>query len=210
MCRPSRSKTIAVIGKCWVPLPLQNLQHRLLEKSVERGGDAKLSHPSSIRLLDLHTPYRLRFVGAVQQLFPDGWPVLLQVAVELAGGHPVDPCTTFISLHSPQCFQQIVSLTYFLHQTDSVSWVFGLMHRLERFGLFPSGLTGFTRGPSREVQFLLDVLPLVVPDMHLLLASPLVRAFDPRSRLGLSVNSAFRLLECLTSLADDRIYYTLC
>jgi len=67
------------------------------------------------------------------------------------------------------------------------------MPRLVRFGLFPSGLTGFTRGRRREVQFLLDVLPLVVPEMHLLLASPLVRAFDHRSRLGLSVDSAFRL-----------------
>src|SRR5215472_2586545 len=66
------------------------------------------------------------------------------------------------------------------------------MHRLARFGLFPSGLAGFTRGRGREVQFRLDVLPLVVPDMHLLLASPLVRAFDHRSRLGLSVDSAFR------------------
>src|SRR5215467_1666960 len=42
MCRPPWSKTIAVIGERWVPLPLQNLQHRLLEKSVERSRDAKL------------------------------------------------------------------------------------------------------------------------------------------------------------------------
>jgi hypothetical protein len=71
-------------------------------------------------------------------------------------------------------------------------------------------LTGFTRGLGWKVQFLLDVLPLVVPEVHVLLASPLVRAFDPRFRLGLSVDSAFRLLECLTSFADDVIYYTLC
>src|SRR5215467_12839420 len=66
------------------------------------------------------------------------------------------------------------------------------MYRRARFGLFPSGLAGFTRGLRWEVQFLLDVLPLVVPEVHVLLASPLVRAFDHRSRLGLSVDSAFR------------------
>src|SRR5205809_1119062 len=34
-------------------------------------------HPS-VRLGDFHPPYWLRFVGPVQQLFPDGWPVLLE------------------------------------------------------------------------------------------------------------------------------------
>src|SRR5258708_36643531 len=49
----------------------------------------------------------------------------------------------------------------------------------------------------------MDVLLLVVREVHALLAFPLVRAFDPRFRLGLSVDSAFRLLEGLTRLADD-------
>ena len=37
-----------------------------------------------------------------------------------------------------------------------------------------------------------------------------VRAFDHRSRLGLSVRSAFRLAECLISFADCLAYYALC
>jgi hypothetical protein len=37
----------------------------------------------------------------------------------------------------------------------------------------------------------------------------IVRAFGRRSRLGLSVAPPFGL-ECLTSLADDTIYYALC
>ncbi len=37
-----------------------------------------------------------------------------------------------------------------------------------------------------------------------------VRAFDHRSRLGLSVRSTFRLAECLTSFADCTAYYALC
>jgi hypothetical protein len=39
MCGSSRSKTVAVIGRRWVPPPLQNLHHRLLEKSIERSWD---------------------------------------------------------------------------------------------------------------------------------------------------------------------------
>src|SRR5262244_3296603 len=166
MCRPPRSKTVTVIGERWVPLPLQNLHHRLLEKSVERSRDAKLSPPSSVRFRDLHAPYRLRLVGTVQQLFPDGRPVLLQIATELADGPPVDPRATFISFYPSQCLQQIFSLTYFLHLSDGVSWVFEFMLRPARFGLFPSGLAGFTRGLTWKVQFLLDVLPLVVPEIH--------------------------------------------
>ena len=37
-----------------------------------------------------------------------------------------------------------------------------------------------------------------------------VRAFDHRSRLGLSVRSAFRLSECLLSFADCLAYCALC
>src|SRR6266566_1330061 len=122
MRRPPRSKTVAVIGERRVPPPLQNLHHRLLEKSIQRSRDTKLSHPASVRPLNLHAPYRLRLVGPVQQLFPDGWPVLLQVAAELADSHPVDPCATSVGLHPPQCFLQIFSLTYFLHELIRSSW----------------------------------------------------------------------------------------
>jgi hypothetical protein len=36
-----------VVGKRSVPPPLQNLHHRLLEKSIERSWDTKFSHPST-------------------------------------------------------------------------------------------------------------------------------------------------------------------
>ena len=39
---------------------------------------------------------------------------------------------------------------------------------------------------------------------------PSVRAFDHRSRLGLSVRSVFRPAECLISLTDCMAYYALC
>src|SRR5712672_2271943 len=81
-----------------------------------------------------------------------------------------------------------------LRSNDStrVGWAFGFMHHRERFDVFPQRLPGFTRRCRREVQSQLDVQPLVALEIHVLLASPLVWAFSHRSRLGLSVDSAFR------------------
>ena len=67
------------------------------------------------------------------------------------------------------------------------------MRRLQRFVLFSSRSPGFTRWRRGKVQFPLDILPHVAVEIHVLLTSPLVRAFNHRSRLGLSVDSAFRL-----------------
>src|SRR5437868_15414073 len=75
------------------------------------------------------------------------------------------------------------------------------MLRRERFGRFPSRCSGFTRRRGVEVQNLLGVLlPHVVPEMHVLLTSPLVQAFDPRSRLGLSVAPPFGFRSASISL----------
>src|SRR5579862_5402062 len=100
---------------------------------------------------------RSRFRGHVR---PAGLSVLL------------DARTTFISLHPPQCFLQVFSLTYFLHQSIRVGWAFGTIHHPGRFSLCPSRLLGFTRRRRREVQFDLDILLLVVLETHGLLASP--------------------------------------
>ena len=118
--------------------------------------------------------------------------MLFQVVGDAVNGHPIDARATFISLHPPQCFLQVFPLTYFLHQSIRAGWAFGVIHRRERFGHFPSRFAGFTRWRGREVQFGLDILPHVAPEIHVLLASPLVRAFNHRYRLGLSVDSAFR------------------
>src|ERR1700757_3792202 len=145
MRRSTRSKPVAVLGKRRVPPPLHYLHHRLLDKTIQYGGDAKLSHPSSIRLRDFHPPYRFRFVGPVQQLLPNGRPVLLQIVAKLIDGHPVDARATFIAPHLPQCFLQVCSFTYVLHGSTRVGWAFGLTHRRWRFDVFPSRLPGFTR-----------------------------------------------------------------
>ena len=118
--------------------------------------------------------------------------MLFQVVSDCADSHPVNARTTFIGLHTPQCFSHVFSLTYFLHQSIRAGWAFGVMHRRKRFSLFSSRFAGFTCWRGREVQFSLNVLLLVAPETHVLLASLLVRAFNHRFRLSLSVDSAFR------------------
>src|SRR5208337_706095 len=42
----SRSKTIAVFREGPIPLPLQNLHHRLLDQSIQHRRDTQLAHPA--------------------------------------------------------------------------------------------------------------------------------------------------------------------
>src|SRR6266404_1736528 len=145
MRRPTRSEPIAVLGERWIPLPLQNLHHRLLDKAIQHGWDAKLSRPSAVRLRDFHPSHRFWFVGSVQHLLPNDRPVLLQIVAKLIDRHPVDASAAFVASHLPQCFLQVCSLTYLLHDSTRVGWAFGFMHHRERFDVFPQRLPGFTR-----------------------------------------------------------------
>src|SRR5262249_40263844 len=76
MCRTPGPKPVAVIGKRPIPPALQYLHHRLLDESIQHRRDTKLSYPS-VRLGDFHPLHRLRLIGPAQQLFPNGWPMLL-------------------------------------------------------------------------------------------------------------------------------------
>src|SRR5215470_1676774 len=134
--------------------------------------------PSSARFGDVYPLHRLRVLSSIQQSFSDGYPVQFHVAGKLTHGHPVGTRATSVRLHLPQCFLQVLSLTYFLHESIRAGWTFGSMRRRERFGRFLSRFRGFTPGRGREVQFHLEVLPPVVPEIHGLLATPRVRAFS--------------------------------
>ena len=105
------------------------------------------NRPSRKRGLKARTQksHRFRLVGPVQQLPPNDWPVLLQIVAKLIDRHLVDACATFVAPHLPQCFLQIPSLTYFLHDSIRIGWAFGLIHRRGRFDVFTSRLPGFTR-----------------------------------------------------------------
>src|SRR5262249_13081018 len=117
-------------------------------------------------------PHRFRLVGPVQELFTDGWPVLFQVVAQAADGHSVDARATFVSLHPPQCFLQILSLAHLLHQSVGARWAFESIYRLGRFSPCPSGPSGFTRQRGSAVQSWLDILLRVVRETHGLLATP--------------------------------------
>jgi len=90
MGRASRPEAVAVLGKRRVPTLLQNLQQRLLDQSVNDTRDAEFSDPA-IRLGDLNPVHRLRLVGSVKQLAPNGRPVLTQVVHGVVDGQPIDP-----------------------------------------------------------------------------------------------------------------------
>jgi hypothetical protein len=122
---------------------LQNLHYRLLDKPIQHRGDAKLSHPS-VRFGDFHPSYRLRLIGPVQQLFPDGWPVLFQVSRKVMNGHAVHAGTPLVGLDSFQCLLAVFPLADFLHQLFGNSWAFDPALSRRRFGPFRKALRGFT------------------------------------------------------------------
>ena len=74
----SRSEAVTVLGKRRVPPLLENLQHGLLDQSVDDARHAELSDPA-VRLGDFDPLDRLWLVGSIEQLRPNAWPVLTQV-----------------------------------------------------------------------------------------------------------------------------------
>jgi hypothetical protein len=68
MGRPSRPEPRSCVRKTSGPTASADLRHRLLDESIQHRWEAQLSHPS-VRFGDFHPPYRLRFVGPIQQLF---------------------------------------------------------------------------------------------------------------------------------------------
>src|SRR6202007_1037447 len=143
MRRAFRSEPVAVFGEGWVPSALQNLHHRLLDKTIQHRRDTKLSHPA-VRLRDFHPSHRLWLVGPAQQLFPYGGPVLLQVARELADFHAIDSRTSFVRFDSLVSLPAVSPLADFFHQLLVTSWTFGFAFRRERFGPFLRSLRSFT------------------------------------------------------------------
>ncbi len=92
MRRASGTKPVARFREGMVPTALQNLHHCLLNQSIQHGWDAEFSHPS-VQLRDFHPTHRQRLISPTQQLFPDGYPVLLQVVRKVMPGLPPFPFT---------------------------------------------------------------------------------------------------------------------
>src|SRR5262249_1090354 len=127
--------------------------------------------------------------------------MLLQVLWQLLDGHPLDSRTSFIALDSFQCLLAVFQLADFFHQSFGSSQAFSLALRHPRFGPFLGSLRSITPTFHRKGQFPLFglvFLPLSAHESRRLLAFSFippyggtVRAFDHRSRLGLSVSPPF-------------------
>src|SRR6202161_1690723 len=73
--RAPGAEPVAMLGERRVPSLLQDLQHGLLDQSVDDARHAELSDPA-VRLGYFDPLDRLRLVGSVEQLRPYAWPVL--------------------------------------------------------------------------------------------------------------------------------------
>src|SRR5713101_5145135 len=100
MCRPSRTKAVAVGGEGRVESRLEHLQYRLLDEPVEHRGNAKFPHPA-VWLRYLNASHRRRRIRAAQQLVPMCRPVRSQVIRQLVDGPAVDARTALVRLDAP-------------------------------------------------------------------------------------------------------------
>jgi RNA-directed DNA polymerase len=191
MRRASGSEPVARCGEGLVPTALQNLHHCLLDQTVQHRWDTKLAHPS-VRLRDFHPTHWLCFVGPTQQLFPDRYPVLLQVVRQAFDRHAVDARTTSVSSHTLERLPEVLSLADSLHPLLIRSPAFCTALRHGCFGPFNGKTLSFTRRPFPEGQLKLVILPLCTLESCHVLAAPNVQAF---------VQSAGLLCLLLTSVA---------
>src|SRR6201993_2773498 len=165
-----RSEAVAVLGECWVPALLENLQHGLLDQPVDDAGDAELSDPA-IRLRDFDPLDRLRLVRSREQLRPDVWPVLTQVGLGALNGHPIDARATLVAANSFPRSYEISSVAHLLHQLFCAGWAFGCGLRHGWFGPLVSAARGFTPAFWDQGQRVLDLLPRSTHELPVLLAA---------------------------------------
>ena len=103
-----------MLGKRGVPSLLENLQQRLLDQSVDDTRHAEFSDPA-IRLGYFDPSDRLRLVGSFEQLGPDGWPMLTQIAHGFVDGHAVDARATLVPTHAFPRYFEVLSVAHLLH-----------------------------------------------------------------------------------------------
>src|SRR3954469_10931676 len=115
MGRATGSEPVAVFRERRVPAALEDLQGRLLDQAIPPGGDAELAHPA-VRFGNFDAPHRLRPVSPVEQLFPDGWPVLTQVVPGLVDGPAIDAGTSLVGADLMPRIFEVLSSAHFLHQ----------------------------------------------------------------------------------------------
>ena len=85
---------------------------------------AELSDPA-VRLGDFDPFDRLRLVGSCEQLRPNACPVLTQVVLGVADGHPIDARTAPVLANAFPRSDKILSVAHLLHQLFRHSRAFG-------------------------------------------------------------------------------------
>src|SRR5271157_1662403 len=125
------------------PTLLENLQHSLLNQSVDDARHAELSDPA-VRLGDFDPFDRLRLIGSLERLSPNDWPVLTQVILGGVDSHSINARTALVASNAlPRSFE-IPSITHLLHELFRQGWTFGCWLRHQRFGVLGLGVQGFT------------------------------------------------------------------
>ena len=162
-----------MLGKRRVPPPLEYLQQRLLNQAVDDAWHAEPSDAAG-RFRDIDPFDRLRRVGSVEQLFPDGWPVLPQVGRGVVDGQSVDAGTTLVPTDAFPRFFQVASVAHLLHELVFGGRAVGGSLRREWFGPWAVGGRGFTPPGRRQgqTQRVLDCLPRSTHESRVLLATP--------------------------------------
>src|SRR5258707_13928365 len=110
----SRSEAVTVLGKRRVPPLLENLQHGLLDQSVDDARHAELSDPA-VRLGCFNPLDRLRLVGSLEQLRPNARPVLTQVVFCVVDCLPIHTTTALVPSNAFPRFYEILSVAHLLH-----------------------------------------------------------------------------------------------
>jgi hypothetical protein len=85
-----------------------------LDQAIQHGRNAELA-PPTVRFGEFDAPYRLRLVSPVEQLFPDGWPVLTQVVPGLVDGPAIDAGAPFVGADSMPRHFEVLSFAHLLH-----------------------------------------------------------------------------------------------
>lgn len=139
----ARAKAVAVLGKRRVPTRLKDLQQGLLDQSVDDARYAEFSDPA-VRLGDFNPFDRLRLVSSFEQLRPDARPVLTQVVLGGANGHPIHAGTTLVPANLfPRSFEVLLA-AHLLHQLFRQSRAFGVWLRHKWFDPLVTADRGFT------------------------------------------------------------------
>ena len=182
-----RSEAVAVLGERRVPSLLKNLQQGLLDQSVDNARDAELSDPT-IRLGYFDPLDRLRLVGSREQMRPNIWPRLTQVAFGIFDSHPIHARAALVAANSFPRSYEISSGAHLLNQLSFASRAFECRLRHRRFGPLVTANRGFTPAFGDQGQRILDVLPRSTHELPILLAA--------LNRLGLRPSFPARPICC--------------